>query len=378
MSLLDGMMKGINLGGWLSQCGEKYNENHYNTFITEEDIKKISDMGLDHVRVPVDYNVVQNEDGSFIESGFKHLDDCISWCKKYNLKMVLDLHKTCGFIFDDASYCSFFTDEKLIDMFKDLKARVEEQMEGMQFPNALVEIWKCVSRLNKYIDETAPWALAKDEANNDRLAQVMYVLLEGIRIVGILIQPFMPRTPAKIFKMLGIEGNEALTSWDAAGTWGLYQAGTLCEKGDPIFPRLDLAKELDELEAIKTAQAEAAKAAEVKTAEVLPTDEITIDDFAKVQLVVAKVLEAEAVEGSNKLLKMKVDIGSETRQVVSGIAKTYTPADMIGRKVIFIKNLKPAKLKGIISEGMILAASEGDKLSLATVAEDMPVGAKIS
>lgn len=120
MSLLDGMMKGINLGGWLSQCGEKYNENHYNTFITEEDIKKISDMGLDHVRVPVDYNVVQNEDGSFIESGFKHLDDCISWCKKYNLKMVLDLHKTCGFIFDDASYCSFFTDEKLIAMFKDL------------------------------------------------------------------------------------------------------------------------------------------------------------------------------------------------------------------------------------------------------------------
>lgn len=117
---MDGYLKGVNLGGWLSQCGKNYNEEHYNTFITEEDFKTIKSWGLDHVRLNLDYNVVQNEDGSFIESGFKHVDDCIAWCKKYGLKIVLDLHKTCGFIFDDAEYCSFFSDEKLQDMFKDL------------------------------------------------------------------------------------------------------------------------------------------------------------------------------------------------------------------------------------------------------------------
>lgn len=208
----------------------------------------------------------------------------------------------------------------------------------------------------------------------------MYVLLEGIRIIAIMLEPFMPRTPEKIFAQLGIADDKELTAWDAAGKWGLYKAGTTVVKGDVLFPRLDLQKELDELEAIKVKAAEAkapAAKAEAKNDDV-PEGMITIDDFAKMELVVAQVLEAEAVEGSNKLLKMKIDIGGETRQVVSGIAKFYTPEQMVGRKVAFIKNLKPAKLKGIVSEGMILAASKDDKLSLVTVAEDMPVGSKIS
>lgn len=120
MKFLNGFKKGVNLGGWISQCGPNYNEEHYNSFITEADIKIIKEWGLDHVRLPVDYNVVQNEDGTFIESGFKHIDDCLKWCKKYGLKIVLDLHKTCGFIFDDKDYCNFFEDEKLQDMFKAL------------------------------------------------------------------------------------------------------------------------------------------------------------------------------------------------------------------------------------------------------------------
>lgn len=120
MKGLEGFKKGVNLGGWLSQCGSNYNEEHYNSFITEDDIKIIKGWGLDHVRLPIDYNVVQKEDGSFIESGFKHVDDCIKWCKKAGLKIVLDLHKCCGFIFDDAEYCDFFTDKKLQGMFKDL------------------------------------------------------------------------------------------------------------------------------------------------------------------------------------------------------------------------------------------------------------------
>ncbi|MBO4616838.1 MAG: cellulase family glycosylhydrolase [Lachnospiraceae bacterium] len=120
MKQMDGYLRGVNLGGWLSQCGPNYTEEHYNSFITESDIKTIKEWGLDHVRLPLDYNVVQREDGSFIESGFKHVDDCIAWCKKYGLKIVLDLHKTCGFIFDNPEYCNFFTDEKLQKMFKDL------------------------------------------------------------------------------------------------------------------------------------------------------------------------------------------------------------------------------------------------------------------
>lgn len=120
MKQLEGYLKGINLGGWISQCGEKYNEEHYNSFIKETDIEKIKSWGCDHVRLPVDYNVVQNDDGSFIESGFTHIDDCITWCKKHGLKIVLDLHKCCGYVFDDAEYCSFFTDEKLQQIFKDL------------------------------------------------------------------------------------------------------------------------------------------------------------------------------------------------------------------------------------------------------------------
>lgn len=270
-------------------------------------------------------------------------------------------------------------DNDIIDSFKDLLAKVEAQMDGMQFPNALVEIWNLVSKLNKYIDENAPWTLAKDDANKARLAQVMYVLLEGIRIIAILLEPFMPRTPAKIFAQLGISGDSEITKWDAAGTWGLYKAGTKVEKGEILFPRLDLAKELEELEEIRLASvnaAEAAKAPEKETT-VEESDEITIDDFAKVKIVVAKVLEAEKVEWSNKLLKMKVDIGTETRQVLSGIAKFYTPADMVGRKVAFIKNLKPRKMKDLMSEGMILAATKDDKLCLVSVDENMPEGAEI-
>lgn len=120
MKQLEGYMKGVDLGGWISQCLENYNEEHYNSFITEKDIKQIKDWGLDHVRLPIDYNVVQREDGSFIESGFKHVDDCLRWCKKYGLKIVLDLHKTCGYVFDDSEYVGFFSDEKLQKMFVDL------------------------------------------------------------------------------------------------------------------------------------------------------------------------------------------------------------------------------------------------------------------
>lgn len=145
MKRLEGYLKGINLGGWLSQCRDHYNEEHYNSFITKKDIETIKSWGLDHVRLPLDYNVVQNEDGSFVESGFKHIDDCISWCKEFGLKIVLDLHKCCGFIFDDAEYCSFFTDEKLQQMFKDLWMELtrrygKEEIVAFELLNEVTEL----------------------------------------------------------------------------------------------------------------------------------------------------------------------------------------------------------------------------------------------
>lgn len=257
--------------------------------------------------------------------------------------------------------------------FEALTPAVEDYLDKLLFPNALTEIWKCVSRLNKYIDETAPWVLAKDETKKARLASVMYTLLEGIRNIAILIEPFMPQTPAKIFAQIGVKAGLPETSWDSTKTWGGYKAGTLCVKGDVIFPRIDVEKELKELEA------NAPKKSQPLCDNKDGANVITIDDFAKVELRVAKVLTAEKVEGADKLLKMTLSLGDAgERQVVSGIAKFYSPDDMIGKKVVLVSNLKPATLRGIESQGMILAAADKKNLVLVTIDGDIPEGTKIS
>ena len=260
-------------------------------------------------------------------------------------------------------------DNDLMQVVTDMPQKVEQLLDQLQFSTALQEIWKAVSRTNKYIDETTPWILAKDESKKPRLAQVLYNLAESIRIVSILIEPFMPETPAKIRHQLGICAG--CSSWESAKEWGRLGRNPV-QPGEVIFPRIDLEKELKELE--KTA----APAENKNLPELLP--QITIDDFAKLDLRVAKVLACEKVEKSDKLLKLQLDIGLETRQVVSGIAKYYTPEEMVGKKVILVANLKPAKLMGIESQGMILAASskEDNRLVLAAVEADIPAGCRIS
>jgi methionyl-tRNA synthetase len=264
-------------------------------------------------------------------------------------------------------------DEELKAVVNGVPEKVEELMDKLQFSSALTEVWKAVARMNKYIDETMPWVLAKDEANKARLAEVMYNLAEGIRIVSILIQPFMPETPVKIWEQLGLDSQAGAITWESSKAWGGYPQNISVKKGDVIFPRIDIKKELEELENM-TAKDEVkeTKAAgevkevkaekEVKTAKEADSKEaapayITIDDFAKIDLRVAKVLEAEKVEGADKLLKFKLEVGSEIRQVVSGIAKYYQPQDLIGKYVVLVANLKPVKLRGIESQGMLLAAS---------------------
>ncbi len=292
-------------------------------------------------------------------------------------------------------------DTDIARLFSEIYDNVQTQMDALQFPTALVEIWRGVSRLNKFIDETAPWVLAKSAATDPeakaRLAGVMYTLLEGIRIISVLIEPFMPETPAKIRTQLGIIDRPELTGWETASQWGTYPDGTEVKKGDALFPRIDAEKELEELEKMNAAAKAAAASAAAgagnagnaekagacgdtanSAGEEDDANLITIDDFAKVQMNVAEVISAEKVEGSDKLLLLKLSLGDQQRQVVSGIAKQYSPEEMKGKKVILVSNLKPAVLKGIRSEGMILAASKGKKLVLVTVDGDIPAGAKIS
>ncbi len=287
-------------------------------------------------------------------------------------------------------------DNDLIAMVKATPAKVEELLDKLQFSTALAEIWKTVSRTNKYIDETMPWVLAKDEANSPRLAQVMYNLAETLRIVATLIQPFMPETPEKIWNQLGIS-DKSLVSWEKAREWGVYPVGATVNKGEVIFPRIDLKKELEELENMNSEASAAPEAGKEKgtegankhkqekakqqsaeqSADETNANLITIDNFSKVELKVAKVIEAEKIEKADKLLKMKLQVGDEVRQVVSGIAKYYTPEEMVGKTLILVANLKPAKLRGIESQGMILAASDENGLSLVTIDKDMPSGAHV-
>jgi len=262
-------------------------------------------------------------------------------------------------------------DDELKVVYKELPQRVEELMDKLQFSSALVEIWKAISRTNKYIDETMPWVLAKSEESKPRLAAVMYNLAESLRIVSILIQPFMPETPEKIWHQLGITDKSAL-EWDSSKQWGGYPKGARVNKGEVLFPRIDIKKELEELENLNTSAQESKPAAQAMTPEF-----ITIDDFAKMDLRVVRVLEAEKVEGSDKLLKLKVEMGEETRQVVSGIAKYYTPESLVGKSVILVANLKPVKIKGIESQGMILAAASDTALTLATLDSLAESGTKV-
>ena len=275
-------------------------------------------------------------------------------------------------------------DDDLKNIVLSTPDKVEELMDKLQLSSALAEIWKSISRTNKYIDETMPWVLAKDEAQKSRLAEVLYNLAERIRIISILIQPFMPDTPEKIWAQLGIDAVEgykdSILSWDSAKKWGVYP-NTSVKKGDIIFPRIDLKKELEELEKL-TAKKETAKDKNENKSN--PSEDnkavkelITIDDFSKIDLRVAKVLDAEKVEGADKLLKLKVEMGDEIRQVVSGIAKYYKPEDLIGKNVILVANLKPVKLRGIESQGMILAASDDKDLVLATVERDIKSGTDV-
>ncbi|WP_456032714.1 methionine--tRNA ligase [Ruminococcus sp.] len=267
-------------------------------------------------------------------------------------------------------------DAELIAEAEGLVAKVDGFMDKTQINNALAEIFKVVSRANKYIDETAPWVLGKDESKKARLATVLYNLLETIRIVSTLLSNFMPTTMPKVWEQIGAA--ESDITYENAGKFGVLPADVTVHRGEIIFPRIDVDKEIEELNKIIGSKAEPEEKADDGFEPAPIADEITIDDFAKVDLRVALVKDCEKVKKSKKLLCLQLDDGFGGRQVVSGIAAWYKPEDLIGKKVVIVANLKPVKLCGVESNGMICAADTPDgAASVIFPDQDLPCGAKL-
>lgn len=265
-------------------------------------------------------------------------------------------------------------DDELVNMVKALREKYEHEMESYAFQNALMEIFKIISRSNKYIDETAPWVLGKDPEKKDRLATVLYNLLEGIRVCAVLLTPFMPDTVVKIFDQIGAP--EEARAYETADKFGILPANVTVHRGETLFPRIDAQKELAELEAEE--KAAKAPAAEEKKEEIILEPEIGIEDFSKVELRVAKIIACEKVPKAKKLFKIQLDDGMGGRQIVSGIAQHYTPEELIGKKIIVVANLKPAKLCGVESSGMLLAGNREDGSVCVTFIDDsVPVGTRL-
>lgn len=359
--------------GFFQVMGEKMSKSKGNVI---DPVPLIDRFGLDSVRYYLLREVPFGADGVFTPDAF---------VERVNADLANDLgnllHRTLTMVnkyfhgvvperVEDATEY----DSKLVDKVYETIEKVESSMEQLQFSVALASIWELVRFGNRYIEVIQPWNLAKDEGKRHILGSMLYHLLEELRIISILLQPFLTQAPAKMQAQLGID-DSSLTSWESAKTFGAIKPGTQTKKGQPIFPRLDVKKEVEAIYKMigSTQQKEGKNKTEQNEKEGL----ISIDEFFKVELHVAEVIEAEPVKKADRLLKLQLDLGSEKRQVVSGIAKYYKPEDLIGMKLICVKNLKPVKLRGELSEGMILAASEGDQLVLATVAGEIPNGTRV-
>lgn len=268
-------------------------------------------------------------------------------------------------------------DQRLEEALSEAVATVEAQMENLQFSVALTAIWKLIGQANKYIDQTKPWVLAKDEQKKAELDSVLTHLVNTLRSVSIMLQPFLTSTPAEIFRQLGVT-DLADQAWDTLTDPTVNKGEWVVRKAEPIFPRLDIDQEVAYIKSqMRSATGTKPNGNQETKSKAKTLEAIDLDDFQKVDLRVAEVLEVEKVKNTDKLLKLQLDLGYEKRQIVSGLAEYYKPEELVGQKIIVIANLKPAKLRGEISQGMLLAGEANGKVKVATVAGSLPNGSKI-
>lgn len=356
--------------GWWTSEGEKMSKSKGNVVDPASEAEK---YGIDAFRYFVLREVPFGSDGDYsrkamvqrINSDLANdlgnlLNRTIGMSKKYFDGVVVE--GTGEEIFDT----------QIKELFNNTLSQLDEDINNIQLSKALETIWRFISRMNKYIDETMPWSLAKDEAKKPRLAMVMYNLVEALYKIAVIISPIMPDTANEILRQLGTGEKAENIMLDTLKVWGNMKIGTKLEEAKPIFPRVEFEESTETLPT-------APKKTELKKEEKQQDESnqnIGIEEFKKVKIQVAKILEAGKVEGADKLLKFKVSLGNETRSVISGIAKFYDPVTLVGKKVLMVTNLKPVKMKGILSEGMLLSTSDNGNLKLIEIDDMVPEGSE--